>query len=64
MFQAKYKGLQELSPLTYFKYKDQIKILNDNDFDSILQSNKMFARKIVVGKSDALIESIDRQRKT
>lgn len=64
VFQAKYKGLQELSPLTYFKYKDQIKILNDNDFDSILQSNKMFARKIVVGKSDALIESIDRQRKT
>lgn len=64
IFQAEYKGLQTLSPLTYFQYADQIKILDEHDFDSIMQSHKMFARKIVMGKSDALLELIDKQRKS
>ena len=52
----KYNGLSELSPLSYFEYGTQIKILNETDYENIINSNKLFARKILVGKSDKLIE--------
>lgn len=61
-YKGEYKGLQELSSLTYFQYKEQIKVLGKDDFDIIMQSKKMFARKIIVGKSDELIELIDEKR--
>ncbi len=56
------RGLIELSPLSFFKYDDSIKILDEKDFDEILDSNKCFARKVVVGKSDRLIGMIDKIR--
>lgn len=44
-----------LSPVTYFKYEKKIKILDENDYDDIMNSKRLFARKIIVGKSDKLI---------
>lgn len=57
-----YKGLSELSPLTYFVYKDAIKILDEKDYDDIVQSRKPFARKIIVGKSKKLIDQLNKDR--
>lgn len=54
-----HRELAELSPLTYFDYKLQVKVLNMDDWNKILDSKKMFARKIIVGKSDKLIEKIN-----
>lgn len=57
-----YQGLQRLAPLSYFNYGKKVKVLTEDDYDDALNSGKMFARKIVIGTSDKLIEMIDRNR--
>ncbi len=52
---VKYEGLISLSPVSFFKYTDSIKILNEEDYEDVIQSGRLFARKIVTGKSDKLI---------
>ena len=48
------------TPLTYVTWKnEEIKVLNEDDYNVIMRSGKMFARKIVSGKSDKLVEMID-----
>ena len=47
--------LINLSPITYFKYGYSVKILDENDYNDIITSERMFARKIIVGKSDQLV---------
>lgn len=54
-----YHGLITLSPITWFYYSDHIKILNSADCEVLKNSNKLFARKIIVGKSDDLINQLD-----
>jgi len=51
----KYEGLISLSPVSFFKYTDSIKILDEEDYEDVIQSGRLFARKIVPGKSDRLI---------
>ena len=48
-------GLIKLSPITFFKYTKSIKILDESDYKDIINSGRLFARKIITGKSDRLI---------
>lgn len=47
--------LIDLSPITYFKYTDSIQILDENDYEDIVSSGRLFARKIIAGRSDRLV---------
>lgn len=49
------QGLIKLSPITFFKYTKSIKILDESDYKDIINSGRLFARKIITGKSDSLI---------
>lgn len=51
-----------LTPLTYIYYHPIIKILNEEDYDTIINSGKMFCRKTITGKSDKLLNLIDKFR--
>ena len=48
-----------LSPVTFFKYNDSIKVLNEEDYEDVVNSGRLFARKIIKGKSDRLIAMLD-----
>ena len=52
--------LINLSPVTYFKYGDAIKILDEEDYTDIINSGRLFARKIIKGKSDGLISLLNK----
>ena len=54
-----HRELQMLSPVTYFDYRGKVKILNEGDYEDIVLSGKMFARKIISPGSDALIKKIN-----
>lgn len=49
---------QGVTPLHYLNYKDCIWSYDENDYDAIVDSGKMFVRKVVSGKSEKLIEMI------
>ena len=51
--------LINLSPVTYFKYGNAIKVLDEGDYEDIINSGRLFARKIVTGKSDRLISLLE-----
>ena len=53
-------SLPSLTPLTYIIWLNkEIKVLNEDDYNIIMRSGKMYARKIVSGKSDRLVAMID-----
>lgn len=54
--------LKQLTPLTYIEYTTKIKELTEQDFDRIIQSDKMLCRKCVTGISDRLLDMIDAHR--
>ena len=56
---VKYEGLISLSPVTFFKYNDSIKVLDEEDYEDIINSGRLFARKIIRGKSDRLVAMLD-----
>lgn len=56
--------LEEVTPLTYIEYGDDIKVFTEDDFDTLFKSDKMFCRKVVTGKSDKLMDMIDRYRQS
>ncbi len=60
--EGKYQSLAALTPLTYINYDPVVKILTEDDYDTLKASGKMFCRKVVSGKSDKLIEIIDKDR--
>lgn len=49
---------QGVTPLHYLNYEDCIWSYDENDYDAIINSGKMFVRKVVSGKSEKLIEMI------
>lgn len=51
-------NLIDLSPITFFKYTDSIQILDENDYEDIVASRRIFARKIIAGKSDRLVHML------
>lgn len=58
-----YDDLPSLTALHYIYYGKCIKVLNENDYYTLIDSNKMFARKFKSGYSDKLIELLDKNRK-
>jgi len=42
--------------MTFIDYNPTIKLLDETDYDRIVESGKMFCRKIVSGTSDKLVE--------
>ena len=62
IYGSTYKGLSELSPLEYFEYGSCIKILTEDDFERIVQSRKMFIRKVDFEKSSKLITLLNKHR--
>lgn len=50
----------ELSVLHYLQYTDKIWTYDEKDFDSLMKSKKPFVRKLVSGKSEKLIEMINK----
>ena len=53
-----YEGLQSLSAITYFEYGRAIKMFSLDDYDKLMASGKMFARKFATGTSDTLMEKL------
>lgn len=49
---------QGVTPLHYLNYEDCIWSYDENDYDAIVSSGKMFVRKVVSGKSEKLVEMI------
>lgn len=56
LHEGKYPGLAALTPLHYIYYEPVIKVMNEQDYETLMASGKMFARKFVSGKSDQLIQ--------
>ena len=55
--------LEHLSPLTYIEYGDEIKVFTEQDYNTLMNSDKMFCRKTVTGISDKLLDMIDEKIK-
>lgn len=49
---------QGVTPLHYLNYEDCIWSYDENVYETIVSSGKMFVRKVVSGKSEKLIEMI------
>lgn len=56
---GEYPGLKALTQLTYIDYDPVIKILTEEDLPTLLDSEKLFCRKVVSGKSDKLVEHLE-----
>lgn len=53
---GEYPGLAALTPLHFIIYDPVIKVMDETDYDMLMKSGKMFARKFISGKSDKLIQ--------
>lgn len=58
LHKGKYPGLTTLTPLHRIIYDPIIKVMDESDYDMLMESGKMFARKFLSGKSEALIKKI------
>ena len=56
------EGLRSLTPLHYIHYAGSIRIFTEKDYTELMDSGKMFARKLVTGRSDKLMDLIDAHR--
>lgn len=59
LHEGEYPGLEKLTPLHYINYGKCIKILTEEDYITLKNSNKMFCRKVVSGTSDKLVQLIN-----
>ena len=57
----RYEGLKNLSSITYFNYGKSIQVFNLENYDELMSSNKMFARKFATGISDTLMDRLDKE---
>lgn len=62
-WQGPYPGLWRLTPLHYIDYHGAIKVLTEADRAALVQSGKMFCRKVASGTSDGLMDWIDAHRR-
>ena len=51
--------LKSCSMSHYINYTDYIWTYDEHDYDSLMQSNKLFVRKLISNKSEKLIEMIN-----
>lgn len=63
LYEGNYPGLVGLTPLHYIEYDKEIHTYTDKDFEKLINSGKMFVRKLQTGVSDGLIRLIDDYRK-
>lgn len=63
LIKGKYKGLDSLTPLHYID-GCHIKVLSEMDFEKLIASGKMFARKFRTGTSEKLIHMLDFKHET
>ena len=59
----RFTRLEDITPLTFIDYTHDIKVFDETDYHLLVGSGKMFFRKAVTGKSDTLLDRIDRLRK-
>ena len=60
---GEYPGLVALTPLHFIIYSGAIRIMQDFDYSMLIDSGKMFVRKLQSGRSDSLITLLDQHRK-
>ena len=53
-------NFKALAPLHYLNYIGHILSYDENDYDTLMTSGKIFVRKMISGKSEKLIEMIDK----
>lgn len=58
-----YSRLASLTPLHYID-GCHIKVLREEDFERLITSSKMFARKFRTGTSEKLVEMLEAKRKS
>ncbi len=59
-----YPGLPALTSLHYIEYTNAIATYEEKDYDKLMSSGKLFARKFRTGVSDSLMDKIDEYRRT
>ena len=59
LVKGNYPGLAALTPLHFIIYEPVIKILDETDYDTLMASGRMFARKFISGTSDKLVEKLN-----
>ena len=59
LVEGEYPGLAALTPLHYIVYEPVIKVMDETDYEALMASGRMFARKFVSGKSDRLVETLN-----
>lgn len=55
-----YTSLADLTPLHFIDYHPLVKVLDEKDLHRLRESGKPFARKLVTGCSDSLMDRLDR----
>lgn len=60
--EGEYPGLAALTPLHFIIYEPVIKIMDEADYDVLMNSGRMFTRKLVSGKSDKLVKMLEEYR--
>ncbi len=63
LVEGAYPGLAALTPLHFIDYNPVIKVMDEADYGRLVDSGRMFARKLVSGKSDKLVEMLDEHRR-
>ena len=58
-----YTRLADLTPLCYIDYRPLVRVLDESYYDILLQTDKMFCRKIRSGKSDRLVSLLESHRR-
>lgn len=59
LVKGNYPGLAALTPLHFIIYEPVIKILDETDYDTLMASERMFARKFISGTSDKLVKKLN-----
>jgi hypothetical protein len=61
--EGSYRGLASLTPLHHLEYTDAIRVFEEDDFEGLLASGKIFFRKAQSGRSDGLLAKVDAYRR-
>lgn len=62
LHEGEYPGLAALTPLHFIIYEPVIKVMDENDYEMLIESGYMFTRKLVSGKSDKLVKLLEKYR--
>jgi hypothetical protein len=57
---VKERSFSKLTPLHYLRYTNHIWVYDESSYTNIMNSGKIFVRKLVSGKSEKLIEMINK----